>query len=90
MSPLHEALNEYVTIRRSLGYQFYGQRLLLEDFVAFMEQADAPTVTIELAVRWARMPKDTKPIWWARPARDGPWVRPVSRDNRSADRDPAQ
>lgn len=66
MSPLHEALNEYVTIRRSLGYQFYGQRLLLEDFVAFMEQADAPTVTIELAVRWARMPKDTKPIWWAR------------------------
>jgi integrase len=66
VSPLREALKEYVTIRRSLGYQFYGQRLLLEDFVAFMEQADAPTVTIELAVRWARLPKDARPIWWAR------------------------
>lgn len=66
MSPLRNALAEYLTIRRSLGYQLYNQELLLNDFLAFLEQAGADTVTIELAVRWARQPKDAKPIWWAR------------------------
>jgi integrase/recombinase XerD len=66
MSPLRNALAEYLTIRRSLGYQLYNQELLLNDFLAFLEQAGADRITIELAVRWARQPKDAKPIWWAR------------------------
>ena len=66
MSPLRKAVGEYLTIRRSLGYQLYSHELLLNDFLAFLERAGADTVTIELAVRWARLPRDAKPIWWAR------------------------
>ncbi|MDQ2897968.1 MAG: tyrosine-type recombinase/integrase [Actinomycetota bacterium] len=66
MSPLREALKDYLTIRRSLGYQLYSQELLLNDFVAFLERAGTDTVTIELAVCWARLPQDAKPAWWAR------------------------
>jgi len=66
MSPLRKAVRDYLTIRRSLGYQLYSHELLLNDFLAFLEHAGADTVTIELAVRWARLPRDAKPIWWAR------------------------
>ena len=65
MSPLRKALDDYLTIRRSLGYQLYSHELLLNDYVAFLERAGADTVTIELAVGWARLPRDAKPIWWA-------------------------
>jgi len=66
MSPLRKAVGEYLTIRRSLGYQLYSHELLLNDFVAFLERTGAETVTIELTVHWARLPQDAKPIWWAR------------------------
>jgi site-specific recombinase XerD len=65
MNPMRNALAEYLTIRRSLGYRLYSQELLLNDFLAFLEQAGADRITIELAVGWARQPKDAKPIWWA-------------------------
>ncbi len=66
MSPLRKAARDYLAIRRSLGYELYSHELLLDDFVAFLERAGVETVTIEIAVRWARLPKDAKPIWWAR------------------------
>ncbi|MGH8303119.1 MAG: tyrosine-type recombinase/integrase [Steroidobacteraceae bacterium] len=65
MSPLGDAVDDYLAIRRSLGYQLYGHELLLHDFVDFAQRNSVDTVTIELAVCWARLPKDTKPIWWA-------------------------
>jgi integrase/recombinase XerD len=65
MSPLRDAVEDYLALRRSLGYQLYGHELLLGDFVEFAQRNRVDTVTIDLAVRWARLPKDTKPIWWA-------------------------
>ncbi|MFZ0376692.1 MAG: hypothetical protein WAL38_02595, partial [Solirubrobacteraceae bacterium] len=65
MSSLRDAVNGYLRLRRSLGYQLYGHELLLHDFADFAQRNSVDTVTIELAVRWARLPKDTKPIWWA-------------------------
>jgi len=65
MSPLRKALRDYLAIRRSLGYQLYSHELLLNDFLASLERAGAETVTIELAIGWARLPRDAKPIWWA-------------------------
>jgi len=66
MNPLREAVADYLRIRRSLGYRLWRHELLLGDFVAFMERAGADRVTSELAVRWARLPQDAKPYWWAR------------------------
>jgi hypothetical protein len=31
MSPLRHAVDEYLTVRRSLGYQLYSHELLLND-----------------------------------------------------------
>ena len=66
MTPLRDAVSDYLTLRRSLGYRLDRHELLLGDFVAFMERAGADRVTSELAVRWARLPQDAKPHWWAR------------------------
>src|ERR1700746_962998 len=65
MSSLRDAVDGYLALRRSVGYQLYGHELLLHDFADFAQRNSVDTVTIELAVRWARLPKDTKPIWWA-------------------------
>ena len=65
MSSLRDAVDGYLALRRSLGYQLYGHELLLHDFADFAQRNSVDTVTIELAVRWARLPKDAKPIWWA-------------------------
>ena len=65
MSPLHEALRDYLQIRRSLGYQLKQHERLLEDFLGFLEDSGATRITTELAVAWARLPQDVKPWWWA-------------------------
>jgi len=64
MSPLAAALAEYLTIRRRLGFKLgrYGQ--LLGDFVAYLDEREATTVTTELALAWARRPADARPSWW--------------------------
>ena len=66
MSALADVAGDYLAVRRSLGYELYSHELLLRDFVEFMDRAGADTVTIAIAVSWARLPKDAKPIWWAR------------------------
>jgi integrase/recombinase XerD len=66
MNPLGHAVEDYLAIRRSLGYQLYSHELLLGDFVEFAQRNGIDTVTSELALRWARLPQDAKPIWWAR------------------------
>jgi integrase/recombinase XerD len=64
MSPLRDALRDYLQMRRALGYQFKQQGQLLEDFVGFLERAGAERITTELALCWAKLPKDVKPYRW--------------------------
>jgi integrase len=61
MSPLNERLDEYLRIRRQLGFKLKLAGRTLEDFVAFLERAGAERITIELAVLWARQPVDASP-----------------------------
>jgi integrase/recombinase XerD len=61
---LRQALEDYLMIRRQLGYQLRSSGRLLEGFVRFAEQAGARTITTELAVAWARQPPDALPIRW--------------------------
>ena len=58
MSDLHQAVEDYVAVRRALGSKLERRPQLLEDFVAFVEAAGATTVTTELAVAWATLPGD--------------------------------
>jgi hypothetical protein len=62
---LQQALEDYLTIRRQLGYQLQSTGRLLAGFVRFAEQAGARTITTDLAVAWAREPQGVAPIRWS-------------------------
>jgi len=56
MTPFARNIDNYMAIRRSLGFKLDSEHRLLGDFAAFMDAAGASTVTIELALRWATLP----------------------------------
>jgi integrase/recombinase XerD len=64
MIALGQALEDYLRIRRRLGFELKSDRRLLENFVAFLERAGAERITTELALMWARLPVDARPHRW--------------------------
>jgi integrase/recombinase XerD len=62
VSTLAEQLDDYLRMRRALGFQLGRHGQVLPDFVAYLDTAGAETVTVELAVAWARLPQRIKPI----------------------------
>lgn len=64
MSALRTALDDYLRIRRQLGFTMPQDGRLLEGFVEFLDQASAPRITTELALGWARLPVDVHPFTW--------------------------
>lgn len=54
MSPLEQALAEYLRLRRSLGHDLAEAGWLLPGFVAYLDAHGARTVTIETALAWAQ------------------------------------
>jgi len=62
MSTLSDHLDDYLRLRRALGFQLGRHGEALPGFVAFVEANGAATITVELAVTWARLPRGIKPI----------------------------
>ncbi len=60
-----QALNDYLRIRRSLGYRLREPESLLRNFVAFFQAERAPYITRQLALRWATQPAKAQPATWA-------------------------
>jgi integrase/recombinase XerD len=65
MSALSEALNEYVAMRRNLGFVFRLPASLLRTFVAFVDEAGSAFITTELVRQWAMQPAEAQPSTWA-------------------------
>ena len=65
MSSLGIALDEYLAIRRALGYELNLPARLLQRFVEFVERANAEYITTELALEWATRPAHAQPAQWA-------------------------
>ncbi len=63
MNDLRTAVEEYLAVRRKLGFKLYQPGNLLHNFVLFAEQEGATFITTELALRWATQPKNTQPVW---------------------------
>lgn len=63
MSALSDAVEDYVGVRRSLGFKLTAYQWLLSDFVAYLEAVGATTVTTEAAVAWATQPEGATPGW---------------------------
>ncbi|OXC76226.1 tyrosine-type recombinase/integrase [Caballeronia sordidicola] len=66
MNTLRQAVQDYLDLRRSLGFKLNEAGRALPDFVAFMERHRAPYVTQALALAWARQPSHVQPAEWAR------------------------
>lgn len=61
MNTLLNAVDEYLRLRRSLGFKLTREGRLLPNFVSFLEHHGATYITIDLAVRWATLPERTSP-----------------------------
>ncbi len=56
MSALAEQVQNYLHVRRALGFKLIGEGQLLANFVAFADAAGERTVTTRIALEWARLP----------------------------------
>ena len=65
MSSLRTALDEYLAVRRALGYQLRLTGRLLRRFVEFADHVHADYITAELALTWAIQPAHAQPAQWA-------------------------
>lgn len=65
MSPLRNALDQYLELRRALGFKLQRPGWLLPDFVRHLEAQRAAFITLRLALDWARQPPEAHPAWWA-------------------------
>jgi len=65
MTTLRQAVDDYLTMRRHLGFQLREAGKALLDFVAFMEQHRASYITQTLALAWAQQPASAQPAHWA-------------------------
>lgn len=66
MSAFGQSVEDYLSIRRALGYKLVDEGRLLFDFADFVDQAGAVAVTTDLAVAWAMRPQHSSTGWWAR------------------------
>jgi integrase/recombinase XerD len=64
MTPLQQALADYLGIRRLLGFELEQTEAVLEKYLTFMERAGASQITTELAVMFAKLPIDADRRWW--------------------------
>jgi integrase len=65
MNSLRQALQEYVDLRRGLGFKMHDEGLLLPRFVSFMEEHYAEHISARLALEWAQS-GSVQPAEWAR------------------------
>lgn len=66
MKSLQNAIEDYIALRRSLGFKLDDMATDLTKFASFMEQKAAPYITTALALEWAMQSTDHLPSHWAR------------------------
>ena len=61
-----ESAEEYLTLRRGLGFQLQTEGQLVLKFAAFADREHSGSVTTQLALRWACLPEGASPLYCAR------------------------
>lgn len=64
MNDLRGELDNYLTIRRALGFKLRRAELLLSDFVDYLDAAGIDTITTDAAFVWASLPRNGSSGWW--------------------------
>lgn len=65
MNTLRQAAQEYLDMRRGLGFKLQKTGKALLEFVTFMEQHHASIITQALALAWAQQATNVQPSHWA-------------------------
>jgi integrase/recombinase XerD len=65
VSALAAALEDYLALRRSLGYTLERAGVVLADFVAHLDEAAAEHITVDLALDWATRTANPDSSWRA-------------------------
>jgi integrase/recombinase XerD len=65
MNTLRQAVQEYLAMRRSLGFKLERAGPALHDFVCFLQQHRASYITLRLALAWAKRASGGQPDTWA-------------------------
>ena len=63
---LREQAEDYLRLRRALGFTLVETEKLLMQFISHLESINAGTITVDEAVAWARQPTTARPAWWRR------------------------
>jgi integrase len=66
MNPLHTLLQDYLAMRRTLGFKLHTKGTGLTTFVSYVEAAGIDHITNEVALSWARLPESVQSVQWAR------------------------
>jgi integrase len=65
MSGLAGHVEDYLRLRRALGFKLRFPGQVLPALAAYLEAAGAETVTAELAIAWAAQPQGVHPVVWS-------------------------
>ena len=67
MSTIRARAEEYLTMRRALGFQLSSFEQKLSSFVGYLEAHDLDVVTVDAALAWAMAtPRSTDEVHWSR------------------------
>lgn len=65
MSTMRQAAEDYLALRRALGFKLDKPGRLVLQFADHLDRLDTQTISVELALRWARQSAQASPVWWA-------------------------
>lgn len=64
-SALDHHLDEYLAVRRALGYKLARAEKLLRQFITWLDDRGEQSITIERALQWATLPPAKESNWHA-------------------------
>ncbi len=65
MNGLRAQVDDYLRVRRALGFKLAEHERFLTQFMDYLDQVHATTITVEYALTWARLPVGAGPGWHA-------------------------
>ena len=64
-SGLREALDDYLSLRRAVGFKLASSGRLLSQFLDYLQDQGIATITTNAALAWATLPRGASPHWVA-------------------------
>jgi integrase/recombinase XerD len=61
---LHEQVQEYLRLRRALGFRLRHEGRRLPQFADYLERHGTATITAAHAITWAQLPQGVRPVTW--------------------------